>query len=994
MEPEQQRIEEDLRGVLRGEVRCDDLFVQLYASDASIYQLRPLGVVRPRSVEDVVRTVQYAAENELPLHARGAGSGLAGESLGRGLIVDFSRFFRRILETKADEVRVEAGVVLATLNRHLSTQGRVFGPDPAMSQITTMGSVVAIDASGSHWLHYGSAGRHIRSIRAVMADGEVVEFSRHRVGANGKNEDPPRIRQLVDSVTQLVEHHASTIDQYRPQSVINRSGYHLDAFLQDGHAHLARLLAGSEGTLALVTDVTLGTDPLPSHRGCALMLFESLDRAAQASVELAHLGPSACDLMDRRHLTLARQSDPRYEFLIPSATEAVLLVEFFADTAEELHSRLDETVEHIQYRTQLAAGVVIALDAEDNELFWNLARQFVPSLHALRGSTRAIPCVEDIAVPPAALPVFLRHVHDTLKQRQVTASIFGHAGHGQLHIRPFLDLSKVQDVRKMEALADELYEKVWLLGGTISGEHGDGLSRTPFLSRQYGMLVNVFRELKQIFDPQGILNPGKIVPSGSLRITHNLRRITARLSQPVGQTAPTTPSDSSPPLPPIDLQLDWKPEEIALAARACNGCGACRTHSTSERMCPIFRFAPREEASPRAKANLVRSLVTGTLSQGQFLQESCKEISDLCVHCHMCRLECPASVDIPKLMLEAKAMYVETNGLTIQDWLLTRIDALSGVAGKFPAAANWALSNPQARWVLERILGIAQGRKLPQLARRNFLRWATLRRMHRMSQEAGEKVLYFVDTYANHFDPELAEALVTVLRHHGIPVYVPPDQRHCAMPMISQGALGPARRTAEHNVALLAEAVRSGYTIVATEPSAALALTHEYPTILDDDDDARLVAEHTHEAGHYLWQLHQRGQLKLDFQPLRVSAGYHAPCHLRALGAGTPTENLLRLIPELRVNRLEKGCSGMAGMLGIKQKNYRSSLRAGFELISTMRHGSFQIGTTECSTCKIQMEQSTTKPTIHPVKLLAMAYGRMPELRARLKKQGKPLVVT
>ena len=994
MEPEQQRIEEDLRGILRGEVRCDDLFVQLYASDASIYQLHPLGVVRPRNVEDVVQTVQYAAENELSLHARGAGSGLAGESLGRGLILDFSRFFRRILETNADEVRVEAGVVLATLNRHLASQGRVFGPNPAMGQVTTMGSVVAIDASGSHWLHYGSAQRHIRSIRAVMADGEVVEFSRHPVEPNGKNGDPPRIRQLVDSVTQLVNHHASTIDQYRPQSAINRSGYHLDAFLEDGHAHLARLLAGSEGTLALVTDVTLGTSPLPSHRGCALMLFESLDRAAQAAVELAHLGPSACDLMDRRHLTLARQADPRYEFLIPSAAEAVLLVEFFANTADELHGRLNETVEHIQYKTKLAAGGILALDAEDNELFWNLAQQFVPSLHAIRGSTRAIPCVEDIAIPLAALPVFLRHVHDTLKQRQITASIFGHAGHGQLHIRPFLDLSKAQDVHKMEALADDLYEKVWLLGGTISGEHGDGLSRTPFLSRQYGTLANVFRELKQIFDPQGILNPGKIVPSDNLRITHNLRRITAQPSQPTEQTAPIALRDSPPSSPPIDLQLDWKPEEIALAARACNGCGACRTHATSERMCPIFRFAPREEASPRAKANLIRALVTSTLSDEQFLQESCKEISDLCVHCHMCRLECPASVDIPKLMMEAKAMYVETNGLTMQEWLLTRIDTLSGVAGKFPAAANWALSHPQARWALERILGIAQGRKLPQFARRNFLRWATQRRLHRMSREAGEKVLYFVDTYANHFDPEVAEALLAVLQHHGISIYVPPDQRHSAMPMISQGTLGPARRTAEHNVALLAEAVRKGYTIVATEPSAALALVHEYPTILDQDDDARLVAEHTHEAGDYLWQLHQRGQLKLNFQPLRVSAGYHIPCHIRALGEGAPMENLLRLIPEFRVNRLEKGCSGMAGTFGLKQKNYRSSLRAGFELISTMRHGSFQIGTTECSTCKMQMEQSTTKPTLHPVKLLAMAYGKMPELRAKLKKPGKPLVVT
>jgi Fe-S oxidoreductase len=546
----------------------------------------------------------------------------------------------------------------------------------------------------------------------------------------------------------------------------------------------------------------------------------------------------------------------------------------------------------------------------------------------------------------------------------------------------------------MESLAGELYEKVWLLHGTISGEHGDGLSRTPFLARQYGPLVNVFRELKQIFDPHGLLNPGKIVPLVPTRMTQNLRPARIQLTDSTRGVDESPQLQNGQPLQTFPLQLAWRGDELAAAARVCNGCGACRSATLDVRMCPIFHANPCEEASPRAKANLVRGIVSGDLPRDVLLQDACKEVADLCVHCHMCRLECPANVDIPKLMLEAKAAYVRTNGQTFHDWLLARIDTLSALASRLPGVANWAIANPQARWLLEKSTGIAQGRKLPRLARRSFLQQSAMRWLHHPLRTPGEKVVYFVDTYANYYDTQLADALVAVLRHNGVGVYVPQDQLEAAMPMIAQGALEPARGIAQRNVALLAETIRQGYTIVATEPSAVLALTHEYPMLLDDDDDALVVAQHAFEACHYLWQLHQAGRLKLDFEPQRISVGYHVPCHLRALGVGATAENLLRLVPGVRVNRLEKGCSGAAGLWGVKRDNYRASLRAGLELMTTVRNGSFQIGMTECSTCKMQMEQSSAKPTLHPIKLLALAYGLMPEVAALVRSRGRPLVVT
>jgi Fe-S oxidoreductase len=327
------------------------------------------------------------------------------------------------------------------------------------------------------------------------------------------------------------------------------------------------------------------------------------------------------------------------------------------------------------------------------------------------------------------------------------------------------------------------------------------------------------------------------------------------------------------------------------------------------------------------------------------------------------------------------------------DWILARIDLLSAIGSYFRPLANWAITNRQMRWLLEKTFGIAQGRKLPRFSPRSFLRRAARRRLTRPTRRSGRKVLYFVDTYANYHDPQIGDALVAILEHNGVAVYVPPEQRASGMAMISMGAVDRVRRLAAKNVAFLAEAVRQGYQIVVTEPSTAICLTHEYPNILDDDD-ARLVAQNTTEACAYLWRLHQQGVLQLDFRPVNAALAYHMPCHIKALGFGSPTENLLRLIPSLSVQRAEKGCSGMAGTFGIRKVNYRTSLRAGWELISHMRGPGVQAGTTECSACKMQMEQGTTKPTLHPLKVVALAYGLMPELAGQLVARGTELVVT
>ena len=995
MEVEQQRIEEDLRGQLSGDVHCDDLFVQLYSSDASIYEIRPLGVVRPRTLDDVVATVRYAASSGIPLHARGSGSGLAGGALGRGLVVDFSRFLRRMVSVSEDRVRVEAGMVLDELNRQLEPRGRYFGPDPATKHVTTLGSMVALDASGSHWLAVGSTRRHLESVQMVLADGEVVELATHDPSTAVETTGLDR---LITGVDEILHRHEESIRNCSPKSLVNSSGYRLDDLRTESGSspgiQLAKLVAGSEGTLGLITAVTLRTQLIPREVGSAFLFFESVDRAAHATLDILPLMPSACDLMDRRHLSLARESDPRYEFLIPPDAEAVLLVEYQGESREEVESRLADTITLIQDRKHLATGSCVAADRIDHELLWQLARHYTPTLYRLRGLTRPLPFIEDIAVPPASLADFLPRVQQIFQQEHTTASLFGHVGHGQLHFRPFLDLANAEDIGKMDLLADQIYEEVWRVGGTISGEHGDGLSRTPFLARQFGPLASTFREVKQLFDPQSLMNPGKIVPQETVALTDNLRHVRYPLFDLPSSSETVEVTSDSVELPTIDLQLAWKPEEMASAARTCNGCAACRTNSPDSRMCPIHRYSPREEASPRAKANLARGIMSGAMPLGTVLEDACKEIADLCVHCHMCRLECPASVDIPKLMIEAKASYIATNGESLHEWLLARVDNLCHYGSKYARLTNWAVGNRIARWLMEKGIGIAQGRKLPRFRRQSFLRKAVQRRWHRSEPREVEKVLYFVDTYANYCDAELAEAFVSILEHNGISVYVPEGQRQAGMPLIARGVVREAREIAEQNVALLAEAVRQGYSIVSTEPSAVLALSHEYPQLLPDDPDAAMVAQNSFEACHYLWRLHQSGKLHLNFSELDFTLGYHTPCHTKALGIGNPAENLLQLIPGLKIVRLEKGCSGIAGLYGFQHEHYRTSLRAGLPLINAIRSGKFIAGTTECSTCKVQMEQGTTKPTIHPIKIVALAYGLSPELKQLVVGPGSDLIVT
>jgi FAD/FMN-containing dehydrogenase/Fe-S oxidoreductase len=1001
-----ERIRDDLKGLIRGDLHFDDLSRLLYSTDASIFQVWPLGVVAPRDEDDVRALVRYAAENEVPLIARGAGTGMAGESLGRGVVVDLSRHFRDIVEIGDETVRVQPGVTYRALSSALARIGRRFAPDPAHVECT-LGGMLATNASGSRAIRHGYTRDHVAALRVILDTGEGVSVAReprHPLLApaetapqkDSKAETRPayssRLADIVTSVATLLEQQHDLLERCRSRTHFNRCGYAVHDVVGPAHIDLVRLLVGSEGTLALFTEATLRTAPLPGGQAVLLFCFDRLAAALQAVQLLAPTGLSACELLDRRLVSLARATDEPASWAaqVPATTEAILLVEYEGDHPAEVEAEARRQAERLLRQEKLAQQVRLAVTPEEAQDLWSVREAVLPGLYGLRGGTQPLPFIEDIGVPPDALPEFLEGVQRILQRQEVTASFLAHAAAGQVHTRPFLDLGNPADAAKLGVLADEVYTLALELGGTISTQHGTGLARTPWVEQQFGALYPVLREIKAIFDPRHLFNPGKIIGSSARHGQWPLRQ-TAKEGMPAEPAAIL-------PLPPVATRaLRWELGEALVECETCNGCGHCRTEAPAARMCPLFRADHTEAATPRAKANLLRWLLQQPDPEQALASPAVREIADLCVNCKMCAIECPAHVRIPKLMLETKAANVARHGLDRADWVMARTESFAHVGSALAPIANALLGNHVVRWLLERFLGVSRKRRLPAFARQSFLRRAARRGwthppMGRRSMQR-LRVAYFVDIFANYNDPLVAEAAVAVLHHNGVEVYVPPGQQGCGMAPLAYGDVETAREVVRHNVRLLADLVREGFLVVCTEPTAALMLRHDARDLLDDPD-VQLVGEYTVEWTTFLWRLHERGRLRTDFSALDFSLGHHVPCHIKALGSPPCGPRLLALIPGVRVHTIDVSCSGMAGTFGLQSAGYQASLAAGRPMLDEMSRPAVQFGSTECSACRVQMEDGAGKRTLHPAQYLALAYGLLPGIAERLRNPMGQLVLS
>lgn len=992
MDERRARIHDDLRGLFSGDLIFSAIGRSVYAHDSSIYEIDPLGAVVPRTIDDLLTVVRYAAEHGIPLHPRGAGTGLAGESLGAGIVVDFSRYLRRIVAVEPEHVIVEPGVVLEAVNAHLAPLGRKLGPDPSGPATCTIGAMIAGDAAGARSLRYGTTADAVEWLDVVFANAETA-----RLGLEpwpDPDFEPVDFKgEITRRIALYLTWHADLIARHTPSSPRNRAGYALRAMARPGGLDLARLIVGSEGTLAMISQARLRTVPIPPATGVVLLPFDRLIGAAEAVGECLKENPSACDLVDWRRISLARDADPELRAWLPEQAEAVLVVEFEGETPELVARSSRALIQRMRRRRSLVAEPFESRRKADCDRLMDL--RGVINRVVMRTSGRAIPVpvFEDAAVPPQALSEFVSRLQNILRAHNVNWTFHAHAGAGQTHARPFLDLSNPEDIAKLEPLATEVHEAALALGGTVSGEHGCGLVRTQFLRRQYGEMLNVFREIKHAFDPRNLLNPDKIVGEDRHLMTRNLRRnlpSTSTAEASLEESDVEQPSAVEPSgLPVLETPLLWGERSRAEHVAACNGCGDCRGHDPALRMCPTFRGTRAEKAAPRSQVGLLRQIATGRLDPRAWGSEEMRQHADLCVHCMSCRSECPAGIDVSSLMVEAKAAYVERHGLSPSDWTFTQVDRWARWGSRLPWLNNALMGNRRARWLIERVFGLARHRAIPRAQRGSFLQRAERLGLTRpRPHEPGPRVAYFVDIFANYYDHELAETVVGVLGHVGVNVYVPRQQTGCGFPALVAGDLDRARSLVEFNLRALANAVRDGYTIVCSEPTAALMLSQE-ALRLTDNLDAELVARNTLDVGHYLLGLLERGVLPRPQHPLRAKAGYHQPCHLRALDVGTPGLDLIRKIPELDVEFIDRGCSGIAGVFGMARRNFRTSLRAGRALRSRLKDPDIEIGSTECGTCRMQMEQGIAKRTLHPLMLLGLSYGLLPHRRSGFK-EPKP----
>ncbi|MGH9783039.1 MAG: FAD-linked oxidase C-terminal domain-containing protein, partial [Terriglobia bacterium] len=707
-------LEFELKKVIRGEARFDAYSRVLYSTDASIYRIEPLGVVIPRDRDDVVAVLDVARRHGVSVIPRGAGTGLAGQAIGRGLILDFSKYMNQVLEVNPEErrVRVQPGIVLDELNHRLKPHGLFFPPDPATASRCNIGGMIGNNSCGSHSIVYGRTCDYLRSLRLLLAGGEQVEtgpLSAESLAA--KLAGASRESAIYREVLRVAEDNREEIDRRFPKILRRNGGYALDSLLnpsagRDG-INLSRLLAGSEGTLAVVTEAEIDLVPRPRAVTVLVAHFHELIEALDATQLILETKPSAVELLDKMVLDLTRgtQEYRRRMTFIEGDPAAVLVVEYAGDQPAELTARLDQAVEKLQ-RAGLGYTYLKATDAETQGNIWKVRKAGQGLLLGIVGDHKPVTFVEDTAVAPEKLPAYVARFREIVREHNTKAAFYAHASVGCLHIRPLINLKDKAEVEKMRSIAEAVADLVLEFGGSLSGEHGDGLLRSPFLRKMFGpQIYEAFRQIKRAFDPEGRLNPGKIVDSPPM--TENLRTRARNGAEPA---APGTLADGR-------TRFDYsRLGGFVPSIEMCSGVGACRK-SVEGTMCPSYMVTREEEHSTRGRAVLLQAALSGRLPRQELSSSRMFQALDLCLECKGCKGECPANVDMAKLKYEFLAHYYESHWLPLRSRLLGEVARFNEFLAPFASVFNWSAKLPLLRRIMESVVGIDHRRPLPPLAR-------------------------------------------------------------------------------------------------------------------------------------------------------------------------------------------------------------------------------------------------------------------------------------
>jgi FAD/FMN-containing dehydrogenase/Fe-S oxidoreductase len=972
-ELQREHLARHLRKHLAGEVRFDAASRHLYSTDASIYRVEPLGVVIPRSAEDIVATVQIAAEAQVPITARGGGTSLSGQSIGPGIVLDCSKYLNAILDIDAAArvARIQPGVVLDTFNCALAKYNLQFGPDVSTASRANLGGMIGNNSAGVHSIVYGKTIDHVRRLGVVLADGSRASFGPLRPEEwERRSEARGREGSIYQQVRAIVQQEREEIERRFPRILRRVSGYNLDVLsaglngeraasaggsVPHQPADAARspvglhhLIVGSEGTLAVVTEAELGLLPRPKVRGLLVPQFATLGAAMDALAACLEMQPSAVELMDHLLLQLTAQNLALRDTMkaIQGQPQAVLMVEFSSDDPAEVADRVERLRQRLQGVNGITA-IVPAIDPSLRDPLWNLRRAAMPLLYSMTGDRKPVTFIEDPAVEPRHLPEFVARFRELLQSHGTDGAFYGHASVGCLHIRPVLNLKDAGDVARMRRITEEVTDLVLEYGGSLSGEHGDGLARSEWNEKMFGPAVyQAFCRIKQAFDPKSLLNPGRIVHAPPM--TENLRY--------------------GPPYDPIEppTVFDYSRQEGFLRSiELCNGNGACRKLQGGT-MCPSYRATRDEKDTTRGRANALRLALAG--QQPLANNREVYDVLDLCLMCKGCKAECPSNVDVAKHKAEFLNIYYRDRSRPLSHRLMTGIHRLNRLGAPFAPLVNFLQSRRSLRWLMEKLAGIDRRRSLPPLSRRHFRRWFA---QHTPDDAAGRRgrVLLLADCFTTYNEPNIGRAAVRVLERAGYAVELA-DLVCCGRPMISKGFLPQTRTLIQEHADALAKRLADGTPLLGLEPSCLLTLADEWTELLPGTQ-TKIIAAAAHLADNWLAEQVKSGCCELPLRPLPLQCLLHAHCHQKALLGGGGTAAALRLIPQLDVTVLDSGCCGMAGSFGFEREHYDLSVQiANLALLPALAKAPAAIVAAPGTSCRHQIKDLAQRHARHPLEVL------------------------
>ncbi|MBF8287692.1 MAG: FAD linked oxidase domain protein, partial [Candidatus Rokubacteria bacterium] len=849
--------------MVEGDVRFDPYSRLLYSTDASMYQMEPIGVVIPRHAGDVQAVLELANRENVAVLPRGGGTSLTGQTVNRAVVVDFSRWMQGILEVNREELwaRVQPGVVQDELNAHVRPLGLLFGPDTSTSNRATIGGMLGNNSGGSHSIAYGLTVEHVIEITALLADGSRAVFGevtaeafRAKMRASGLE------GQIYREVARIRDQHGPEIRRRYPKHWRRVCGYNLDELCKDRPLNMARLVVGSEGTLLTIVEAKMRLVPRPKATAVDVIHYRDIQEALESSQAILETGPYAVELTDKMILDLARgniEQSKRMGF-VQGDPGAILIVEYAGDTPAEVRAKV-EALETKRAAAGFGYAAHIALDAAEQQSIWKLRKAGLGLLLGTKGEAKPIAFIEDTAVDPKHLPVFVPRFKEIMAKHGAEGAYYGHCSVGCLHIRPLVNLKTARGLEQVRGMADEIFDLVLEYGGAISSEHGDGRARSPFLERVYGPAVfQAFREFKSAFDPKGLMNPGNIVASPG--VTEHLR---------YGTEYKTWEPETS---------LDFSAQGgFAAAVEMCNGVGVCRKQLEGT-MCPSYMATRDEEHSTRGRANALRAVLSGKVPSADFTGKRLFQVMDLCLECKGCKAECPANVDMAKMKYEFLYHYYKANGLPLRNRIFGHIGSLSWWGSRLAPLSNWLAASAPNRRLMEALLGIDRRRPLPAFARETFTDWFDRRRAPAAAPRG--PVVLFHDTFVTYNAPEIGRAAVELLEAAGYKVELV-DRKCCGRPLISKGMLDEAREHARWNVERLLPWVARGVAVVGLEPSCLLTLRDEWVDLLRTDE-ARQVALSSFLLEEFLLRERARG-LDLRFKPGPRRALLHGHCHQKAL---------------------------------------------------------------------------------------------------------------